>query len=287
MKNKSVLETIGVSNKIVKKWEEKGLKISYPMTPNKKYFKSRDGDVFVYGADQYLQPFTKKEADKYRRNPNLFQRDFLTNARFFISFCDFIYSTERKVEKLKGNERLEALLVLLYLFHSAMDHHYFHYDRYLAYEEYPETPVGYWWKKLEDIYSKAFNKRTSFRSPSVEFLKLIGRDKDVFAKCKEKLSKKEYSDLEHVLAMIKIFENTQQEEIKIVINDKNNENKFIKTVLPIWSKLPGEIDNLKIKKIFDNHPLLGTRILFSPKGLPYIHKNIISSFEKEIARWIN
>ena len=128
-----------MKHKIIDSWKKKGLKISFPMKENKKYFKSDDG-IFVESADKYLIKFSTKENKLYTEKPAVFRDDFLNNVKFFFDFHQFIY------KQLEKTEDLASVLTLTYLFLSAMDHHYYHFDRYLVYENYPKTPVGFWWK---------------------------------------------------------------------------------------------------------------------------------------------
>lgn len=296
MKDKTFLEKIGISNKIIENWKRKGLKITFPMKRKAVFFKSFDGTIFIEGADKFVPPLTKEETKIYIKDPERFRKDFFENARFFRKFVNFVYKHQEKVKKLESKEKVAALLILIYLFHRAMDYHYFHWDRYLVYEDYPSTPVGYWLKKLKYLYSKAVRRKVSRFKPPEGFLKLIILDKGVLEKFRKCLSKNDFLRLKRALKMIKIFEDTQQKEIEFFIDFKSKEHAFVRTGFAMWSKLQNEIKKhpelikkekiVEIKKIMELHPLVGTRKLFSLTTLKYFDREIFSQFQKEIKRWL-
>lgn len=294
--NKTVLAKIGITKKIVNDWKQKGLKISYPMRKQRKFFKSDDGAIFVEGADKFVPHLTKKEINTYIKNPKKFKEDFFRNAKFFRKFVDFVYRYQEKVKKLEKKYRIPTLLSLIYLFHRAMDYHYFHWDRYLVYEDYPSTPVGYWLKKLKGFYFKVKKEKISKSHLPEEFLKLLSLDRQTLKNFKDKLSKKEFEEFKTTLNAIKTFEEIQQGEINFFLDYKNKQHLFLKTILPMWAQLEIEIkeqpDTIKkgksteIKKILNSHPLVGTRKIFFPTLSRYFDKKIVSQFKKEIKRWL-
>ncbi len=138
MKDKTILAKIGISDEIVKKWKKKGLKITYPMKPNKKFFKSDDGKLFVETADRFVVPLSRREIDIYTKSPYRFRKDFLENIKIYRDFYKFLVIYRERIKDLKTyHEKASALLSLSYLFQLVMDHHYYHFDRYLVYENYP------------------------------------------------------------------------------------------------------------------------------------------------------
>lgn len=295
MKDKSILEQIGVSQNIINKWKRDGLHITYPMVPKRKFYRSNDGDLFVETADKYAPPLDKQELKIYTTNPLFFKKDFLNNAKFFIRFCDYIVSIRGRTEGLNSTNKLVALLVLMYLFQSAMDHHYYHFDRYLAYEAYPQTPVGYWLEKLTRLYQKIYKQRVSSNNPSVEFLKLLSQDQEVLKQFEKGLSKKDFQFLQKILQNIKVFESAQNEEVEIIMNTKNNEHKFMRTGFPIWDKLleivkehPELVKRKylnKTRNILNGHPILGTRLILNPDGIACFQDDVVSSFKAELVKW--
>jgi len=295
MKNNTILNKIGITDEIVKDWKKRGLKISYPMRKQKKFFQSADGRVFVEGADKFVPHLTKKEIDIYIKNPKKFKEDFFKNAKLFRKFLNFIYKYQKRIKKLKNKDRIPALLSLIYLFHRAMDYHYFHWDRYLVYEDYPSTPVGHWLKKLKDFYFKVKKEKVSKSYLPPGFLKLLSLDRKTLTSFKRKLDPKDLKEFKTALKAIKIFEDTQQGEINFFLDYKKKELLFFKIILPIWMQFETEIKKhpetikkgkfAEIKKIINLHPLLGTRKIFFPSVSRYFDKDIFSQFKKEIKRW--
>jgi len=265
-----------MEQKIINSWKKKGLIISFPMMENKNYFKSDDG-VFVESADKYLIKFSTNENKLYTEKPEKFRDEFMKNVKFFFDFHQFIY------KQLEETEDLTSVLVLTYLFLSAMDHHYYHFDRYLVYENYPDTPVGFWWKKLKDIHDNTF--------PETNFLLTVAKDKKMMAKYKKLLSKKDFDEFNLVLKNIGIFQEIQQKEAEIVTGYPAKEDLLIKTGFGLWEKLSELIKknkNLvsnKIIKLLDGHPIVSTRQILLVPQLKCFDKKIVKDFMDEINRW--
>jgi len=296
MKDKTVLEKIGITNEIVKNWEKENLKIAYPMKKRKEFFKSDDGIVFIEGADKFVPPLTKKETLIYTKDPRRFKKDFFKNANLFKKFLNFLFRYQKRVKKLKSKDKIPVLLSLIYLFHSAMDFHYFHWDRYLVYENYPSTPVGFWLAKLKDFYFKVKKEKVYKLHPPEDFLKLLSLDKEIFNEFKENLNKKEFRKFQIILKAIKIFEEVQQKEIDFFLDYKEKKHLFFKTILPMWSQFEKAVKEypetikknkiVKLKKTLTLHPLIGTREIFYPTASTYFNKEIFFQFQKEIKRWL-
>ncbi|NTU73647.1 hypothetical protein HGB07_05800, partial [Candidatus Roizmanbacteria bacterium] len=231
---KTVLGTIGVSNELVKKWHEKGLCMSFPMKENKHYFQSEDGDVFIENGDKYVVPLNKKETRRYTLEPALFRSEFIQNARLYAQYANWLHSLQSKTSKLNVVDKFIAHLTLLYLFQRGMDHHYYHFDRYLAYQKYPKTPVGYWWSRLQKICN-VISVFSNIDSNEV-LLHLLSNDSESI-KLKKLLSKKQQHDLAEVLKSIKLFEKVQEEEIRIMTDFKTKENILFRTAIPLWSEI--------------------------------------------------
>lgn len=177
-----------------------------------------------------------------------------------------------------------------------MDHHYYHFDRYLAYEEYPETPVGYWWKKLQDFYLKVFKIKVSKTQP-ITFLQLLAQDSKILDICKKNLSREEYDELLKVLQVVKMFEEVQEKEIKIISGYPAKEDLLLKSGFGIWNKIcelikqsPEVIQKkcqAEINELVEGHPILSTRMLLLPQSLSCFQRDILSHFESEINRWVD
>lgn len=296
MENKTILEKISISDNEVKRWKKKGLKITYPIKQNPYWFKSADGEAFWENADKFVPLLTKKETKLYIKYPEKFREDFQKNLRLFRKFCDFVYQKQKQVEKLRKKEKVAALLSLIYLFQRAMDYHYYHWDRYIVYEDYPQTPVGYWWKKLKDLYTKVTKKKISKPSHSEDFLKLLALNKEILKKFKTTLSKNDFLELKKALKAIKIFEDAQQKEIEMLLDYERKIDVLKGTGFPMFDKFWKEIKRhpelirkkgrLKIKKIGELHPIIGARRLLLIPALRCFDEEIFFQFKKEIKRWL-
>lgn len=296
MKDKTVLEKIGISQKEVKKWKRFGLKVIYPMRKRKKFFKSADGKAFVEAGDKFVPPLTKRERKLYIKRPDKFREDFLRNVKLHNKFLEFLYKIQKKTDKLGKKEKLTSLLSLLYLFQSSIDHHYWHFDRYLVYENYPQTPLGYWWKKLKELYQKATRERISKLRPPEKFLRLLACDKETLKEFRKILPRKDFIQLRKTLKSIRIFEKAQQEEIEICIDPETKMERNFKVGLALWNKLCNTIKNSpelikkknlsKVRKILELHPIIGVRKICLISTLKCFNKEIFSQFKKEIKRWL-
>lgn len=279
---------------MVEDWLKKGLRITYPMTKNVHYYTSEDGMPFIENGDKYLIPLSKKEMLKYTNNPESFKKDFLTSCQFYITFVNWIYQLTPKINTVNYRDKFTSHLILLYLFQSSMDYHYFHFDRYLAYQNYSDTPVGSWWHKLKTL-AHEIAKKDKVDNNEV-FLKLLVHDKALLQRSETNLSKKDYRDLKETLHNIKIFEQAQEEEVKIITDMHTRENLFFRTAIPLWLvivQLLKKNNDLvkpqyrrKISTITRGHPLIMTRAILSPQGLIYFQSSITRQFTKEVMRWM-
>lgn len=293
--DKTILIKIGVSDEIVKKWLKGGLKISYPMIKNKKYYISEDGIAFVENGDKYVIPLSKKEVTTYTKNPKIFKNDFLKSAKFYVTFVNWLHKLQTKIDPLKPKEKFTSLLLILYLFQRAMDHHYYHFDRYLVYQNYSDTPVGFWWKKMQDI-CQIISQKEKIDS-DILFLKLLSKDEQSPIQYKNILTSVEFNQLLEALRNIRIFEDTQEAEVDLIIDKKTRENILFRTAVPIWNDLMDLLKKypdvfkadykIKISEITEGHPLIITRLILSTTGLNYLRPDIFAAFKNEIKRWID
>jgi len=283
--NKTILQKIEITDTVVHSWLKKGVKISYPMLQNKKYYRSEDGFAFVENGDKYVIPLSKKEIDAYTKSPLIFKNNFFRNLRLYVKFIDWLHFTRLKTESLEPKEKFVSLLLILYLFQRGMDYHYYHFDRYLVYQNYPDTPVGFWWQRLKKLCKNETVKMLHLLADDIESKKII-----------QSLDKKEQREINKILINIKIFEAAQQMEIKMVTDFASKENRLFRTAIPIWNNLmdllkkypnllKSEFQN-KLPEITEGHPLIMTRVILSPNGLNYFQPHISKIFEDEIKRWI-
>ncbi|MDO8609444.1 MAG: hypothetical protein Q7R95_02765 [bacterium] len=292
--NNTILNKIGISDAIVEKWLKNRLKISYPMLKNNKYYESEDGFAFVENGDKYVIPLTLKEITLYTKNPEIFKKYFLENVKFYISFINWLHKIQPKTQLLEAIDKFTSLLSILYLFQRAMDHHYFHFDRYLVYQNYPDTPVGFWWQIMKEICQIVARKEKT--DPEILFLKLLTEDIQFLLQYKKILTTLEFDQLLKALKNIHIFEDAQEAEVELITDKTRKENILFHTAIPIWNdlmKLLKKYPELikqeyksKIPEIIEGHPLIVTRLILSPEGLNYFQSDIFEMFEEEIKRWI-
>ena len=289
----TILEKIGITDSVVQSWLKKGLKITYPMLKNEKYYESEDGFAFVENGDKYVIPLSKKEIALYTKHPEIFKKDFLKNVKFYVTYINWLHKLRPKTKLFEKRKKVISLLLILYLFQRGMDHHYYHFDRYLAYQNYPDTPVGFWWDKLKKICKELSVKEKG--DENIALLHLLSNDSES-KNLKSLLNHKQQTELAEILKNIKIFEDAQENEVKKVTDFKAKENILFRTAIPIWNDL---MDLLKkyprilkpehqsrISEIIEGHPLIITRLILSPEGLHYFQPDILKIFEKEIKRWI-
>ena len=289
----TILQKVGISDKITQSWIKKGLQITYPMLKNKKYYKSEDGIAFIENGDKYVIPLSQKEIVLYTKNPEIFKRDFLKNVKFYVTFINWLHKLQPKMVSFEPNERFTSLLLVLYLFQRGMDHHYYHFDRYLAYQNYPDTPVGFWWDRLKNICKEISVKEKDNKNTIL--LHLLSHDSQSKS-LKKSLNVRRQSELSEILKNIKIFEDAQQNEVKKITDFKTKESIVFRTAIPIWNDLMDLLKKYpeilkqeyqsKIPEITDGHPLIVTRLILSPEGLHYFHQEIFKMFEREIRKWV-
>src|SRR3989338_10220876 len=295
-RNRTVLEKIGITYQVVKRWKNKCIKITYPMRKKRNYLKSQDGVVFVESADKYVPPLTEEETKLYIKYPEVFRDNFIKNVTLYFQFHTFLFDKSQLIKELKNpEEKLSSALSLMYLFLSAMDHHYYHFDRYLVYEDYPQTPVGYWWNKLKIYYSLVFHEKISKTQSTENFLKLLSEDKKILSQFKNALSNNEYKEFLQTLKSIKIFEATQEKEIRIVSGYPAKEDLLLKTGFGIWDKIcdlikhnPETIQKksyVKTLELVEGHPIISSRILLLPTSLKTFKNDVFVEFLKEIKKW--
>ena len=264
------------------------------MIKNKKYYRSEDGLVFIENGDKYVPHLSKKEVHLYTKSPEKFKTNFLKNVRFYVTFINWLHKLQKKTNFLNPREYFSALLSILYLFQRGMDYHYYHFDRYLAYQNYSDTPVGFWWNKLKNLTGKIARKKGV--NENELFLNLLSNDKNTIKLCQQSLDKKSKLSLRKGLKNIGIFQSAQKKEVELIIDFKTKENTLFRTVVPIWNELMELLKNhqefvkkesrSEIPKIISAHPIIMTRVILSPKGLQYFQSDIVRAFEDEIKRWI-
>jgi hypothetical protein len=297
MKSNTVLDKIGMTDEIVIRWKNRGLKITFPMKKNKANLISKDGEVFIEAADKFFTPLSKQETDLFIKHPDKFSDVFLKNVKFFFNFHTFLFEESFKISKLESiTKKLSASILLIYLFLSAMDNHYYHYDRYLVLEDYPETPVGYWWQQLKVFYFKVFGEKVGKNDYPPRFLLTASRSPVILTEYKLFLNKIDYQEFLKTIGLIKMFESVQQKEAEIVSGYPSKDDLLLRSGFGLWNNIcklikknPTLIQGkyrYKILKLIEGHPITSTRILLLTQQLKTFNKEIFTDFKKEIKRWL-
>ena len=187
---------------------------------------------------------------------------------------------------------------LFYLFSSALDHHWFRYQQPLYYIDYPQSITGYWWKILKDLYKKAAKRGKKTRKWQREkILQALDPNcqKEILKEIKPLLSEKEFLNFKKTIHSLYIFQKTNKEKAKIEYDGAPPYGgPILNTGISLWEILTKEFKNhpnlirenckIKINRILQKHPVLGSRQLFS--SLKCFDKEIFSQFKKENKRWL-
>ncbi|MBI2621480.1 MAG: hypothetical protein HYW63_02420 [Candidatus Levybacteria bacterium] len=260
----------------------------YPNNPHTKY------PQWNWCKDEFVPPLTNQEFQKYILSASDFRKDFLRNLNLYISFCSQIKRVVSKVNVLDHHEEVTALVALFYLFQSAMDHHYYHYDYFLDLEEYPKSPLGWHFLRMKKILTKVSPRLKKDNSwVEKEILHLLSRKGEkTITNLKPHTTSSELKQINESYKAVQIFLKVQQEEEKLFVGNNFNSPVF-KAGYGLWDGLGKAVkktDNKYFKdkkgllKILDGDPIWGTRkILVDRKD--YIASPILNLIQDEIIAW--
>lgn len=104
--------------------------------------------------DDFVPPLSEAKFHLYVTRALRFKEDFLKNIELNAKFNADLREAVREISKYLLKDKVVGLLVLLYLFQSAMDYHYYHFDYYLKDEDNPVSPMGWHFLRIRKIVAK-------------------------------------------------------------------------------------------------------------------------------------
>ncbi|MBI4098392.1 MAG: hypothetical protein HY426_05150, partial [Candidatus Levybacteria bacterium] len=223
-----VLEKLGITPKKLPPGISSRLIIApkmthYPKNPHTKYLQ------WIWCKDEFVPPLTKQEFQKYINNAESFRRDFLQSLNMYLDFCSQIKKVIPKVSALSQQEQIAAFIALFYLFQSAMDNHYYRYDYGLDLEEYPKSPLGWHFLRMQKILrkiGKKMKKDDSWVKKEMLYL-LTKKGKQRIKGLSTYLTKQELEQLTISYNAIQIFLKVQQEEEKLFVGNNFDSHVFV------------------------------------------------------------
>ena len=143
------LEQCGVSDGVVSQFRSRGLRISPSIRPVESPIRSLAPDWWVYSVDDFTPALTDQELQEFTDIPSKLGEVLLANLRLFSDLCDHLIPASSLLGSIaEPQERLGATLAMLHLFQSAMDNHYYKYDRHFDYQDSQRSPVGLHWARI-------------------------------------------------------------------------------------------------------------------------------------------
>ncbi|MBU0619248.1 hypothetical protein KKD62_03370 [Patescibacteria group bacterium] len=236
----------------------------YPDNPHTRY------KEWNWCKDEFVPPLSAKQISLYIRKPEKYRQALLKNLKLYIKFCLELKKQVFRIRKLPESSQLAALLVILFLFQSAMDHHYYHYDYPLDLENYSKSPLGWHYLRIKKIVTDMVVK-IEFENPqqwiTEKALYLLSKKgAEVIQEFEPYLAKQVRKDLKDSYGAIMIYIKVQQEEEKLFYG-KNKKGPIFITGCILWdalnkliSKTKGYYKNKrKLIKILAGDPIYGTR----------------------------
>lgn len=152
----TVLSQCGLADSTVRSYLARGLTILPEMCPVDNPMRSSAPDWWVYAVDDFTPPLTKSETARYIARPAELGHDLMANLDLFSELCEQLLLSMDQAPKLApGHLQAAAYLSVLRIFQSAMDYHYYRFDRHFDYHDYLGSPVGYHWSRLARLTGTA------------------------------------------------------------------------------------------------------------------------------------
>lgn len=151
----TVLEKCGLSQRVTDRLKRRGLVITGNTKPFPNFLKSPGDDWVVYTMDSFTPALSDAERQMYVESPEQFCEDLLSNLAIFGELCRELYEATQRFGTLSDEEAIAACFSGLLVFQSAMDSHYYKYDRHLEYHEHKESPVGFHWLRIKEFCKAA------------------------------------------------------------------------------------------------------------------------------------
>ncbi len=160
MNKKYILEKLGIFDDIIYLFNKRGLVVPESISPVSNPLRSPSEEWFYSIADRYTPPLDEIEREVFNECPHLLVIKIYDSVNLLYDLSIILHKALDDIEKLNTEEKIVALLSLMYIFHGCLDNNYLKYDRHLEYLNYDISPVGYWWKKLKNILSNALKDKT-------------------------------------------------------------------------------------------------------------------------------
>lgn len=146
----TLLSRLGFTGDLVRLFKYLGIVVEERITPRNEKFTSPSSQWFVDIADRYTPPLSPDEAEEFRSNPRKLSARIVRGAMSVVFLSYLLNNILDRSEDLEPCERAAASYLSLVLFHGCFDYCYLKYDRHLEYHDYPESPVGYYWRRFMD-----------------------------------------------------------------------------------------------------------------------------------------
>ncbi|MBI3619979.1 hypothetical protein HY214_02435 [Candidatus Roizmanbacteria bacterium] len=294
MLTRLVLEKIGFTKKNLPALNK--IVISPKMTHYKDNPHTKDEAFINWAKDEFAPPLSPMELATYINHPAKFRRDLLNNLRLYLKFCQAVAKTLPRLELLSDSDKMVSLIVLLFLFQSAMDSHYYKYDYPLDLEEYPRSPLGWHYLRAENIVRVLaaglhITDRRSWISEKVLIL-LSKNGLTLIKNLKPYLKQDQINNLQASFHALQIYQQVQQEENKL-FTGKNMDSVVFTTGFKIWNMLSSLVKNtqeslFKDKKellsILNGNPIYGTRKILVDLN-KYFSNKLVEETKKNIRLW--
>jgi len=155
----TVLEKCGITIEIVKFFKAKGLVVKAGIAPFPKFMQSPGKNWFSSITDRFAPPLSPSEKEAMIQDPKILTSKIIEGVKLLSELSGLLNETVVECgKKLRKEEAAGALLAINHIFISCLHYNYLKFDRHLEYHDYPESPVGYYWKKFDTLCEKAAKK---------------------------------------------------------------------------------------------------------------------------------
>ena len=176
LNKRSILEELGVSDDIIYFFIKKGLIVPEKIASVPNPLRSPSEEWFYSIADCYTPPLDNIEREIFNENPHLLVLKIYDAVNLLYDLSIILHKAIDNIEKIsEDNDKVVALLSIMWIFHGCLDNNYLKYDRHLEYLNYDVSPVGHWWKKLRAILTEVVKRDSDYSNTHVDsyILKLL------------------------------------------------------------------------------------------------------------------
>jgi hypothetical protein len=145
-----------MSDEVITFLKIKGLIVPHEIVPAKNPLKSPSEEWFYSIADCYTPALEDAERNIFYENPHLLVLKIYDSVNIIYDISIIVNKAFDKINLIDDDEeKLVAILTILWIFHGCLDNNYLKYDRHLEYLNYGISPVGYWWERFRKLVRKA------------------------------------------------------------------------------------------------------------------------------------